>query len=294
MAYVLADLLVALVGLAALLLAIPVRVRASGSVSSRSLLEESLDNGARLVFRIAGKGDPGPHDGVVPVDAAFDLLAAYGIVAVEMVAGGKPVLRVAGLRFRLGASKRAGEGADRGRSRQADRQKGKQSRQSRGFSLAEARKWLAPGVRGKALRTLKALVRALHLSADLEIECGLPDPGYTGMAYAAYLALSGIDAFRGVTFRPNFQEEVFDARGTVEARIVAIQIGWIAGRFLLSRDIRPLWRSRRTSESAGEPGKPAVQGSPGGEQVGDPRQAERFRGRGIRRAESPRTRRKEK
>ncbi|HHY44315.1 MAG TPA: hypothetical protein GX512_01200 [Firmicutes bacterium] len=126
----------------------------------------------------------------------------------------------------------------------------------RGFSLKvkadEVGRWLSPKVRRIVLTTAKRLVKASHLKGRVHVECGLGDPGATGMAYAAFVTWSGMTRQEWMTLEPNFVDSVIFARVQGETWFLPAQVAYILGRFLLSRDIRPLWR-RRAGESRKAP-----------------------------------------
>lgn len=127
----------------------------------------------------------------------------------------------------------------------------------KGFSLAvkvrEIRRWLSPEVRELGFRTAKGLVKILHLRGHVHAECGFGDPGMTGMTYAAFVTWSGMTSQRWLTLKPNFVDCVIHARVEGETWFLPVQVAYLVGRFLLSREIRPLWRKKRARESRKAP-----------------------------------------
>ncbi len=289
-------LLALLMGLAVLLISLPLRARGSLALAAKGLLEGVLDDDARLLFRterIAGnEGTPdrGTEAGlqdeperdrpVVPVDLGYEvsLETLYGAAALETSSAGGLRVRALGMSFRTAerrkekpaepvAAKIEEESAERGGRKMPGwlKKRSRDQKRRRGISLAELRRYLAPGVREKTVAFLKDLFGSVRFEGDLDVELGLPDRGATGMMFAAYWALGGPRAFGGVRLRPNFTGEVVDARGTAQLTVVPIKAGWIAGRYLLSREIRPLWRKKKGPKrrAAGNRAKPVLQESDG-------------------------------
>lgn len=158
-------------------------------------------------------------------------------------------MSIAWWRFRTQGARRAtGEPVEvkRGETEAAGvvKSKAAKPKRERGVALKDIKKWLAPEVRAKTIQTIKQLFSALHLWTDLDVECGFADRGYTGMAYAAYVALGYTGAFGGIRFRPRFDREILNTRGSFGLRVVPIQVVWIAGKLLMAREIRPLWWKR--------------------------------------------------
>jgi hypothetical protein len=71
------------------------------------------------------------------------------------------------------------------------------------------------------------------------------------MVLAGYWALGGPATLKGITFRPNFSGEAFDLKGSGEFRLVPVEVGWVGIRYLLSREIRPLWWKKRAGRGRG-------------------------------------------
>lgn len=263
-------LLAVLVGLVILLISLPVRARLSLDVAAERLLEGIFDEDAMPLFRVTGRdGDERePDDGIVPVETCYELVLVPlgGIAEVCVASGAGARLTVMGVRFRLGGRHKRESPPQTGPGPTPQEEPvGRGARRLRA-RLARLREYLAPEVREKTIASLKVLFRALHFEGDLDVECGFPDPGFTGMTYAAYVALGGASSFGGVRFRPNFQGEMVDARGTVQLTLVPARLAWIVGRFLLSREIRPLWRRRKRSaeaSAAGDQAKPVLQDGDG-------------------------------
>ncbi len=125
------------------------------------------------------------------------------------------------------------------------RKLGSESGRKRGgarVSMKEIKRYLAPGVRRKTWDALRSVAASLHLRGSLDVACGFPEPGYTAMALAGYWTLGGPTNFKGVNFDAVFTEEVYDIRGSGEIWLVPVHLGWIVLRYMLSREIRPLWR----------------------------------------------------
>jgi hypothetical protein len=119
--------------------------------------------------------------------------------------------------------------------------------------VEEAKRWVSPEVRGIVFRTVRSLVRSLWLRGHVHAECGFGDPGATGMTYAAFVTWSGMTRQRWLTLEPNFVDSVILLRVEAETRFLPVQVAFIAGRFLLTREIRPLWRKKRAGESRKAP-----------------------------------------
>ncbi len=241
-------LLAVVVALVVLLLSLPVRVRVCGSASASGLLEGILEDDATVAFRVGG-AEGEPEDGVVPVDLNFSMGSRVlaGAAGFEVSPGAKPEFVALGLRFSTGGkrAKPSGEKTPKAEAKQTEKKRGKRVR----LSFREIKKYLAPEVREKTFGFLAALLGALHLSGEMDLECGFPDPGYTAMLSAAYWALGGPSRFRGISFRPVFEGERLSVSGAGEARLTVIRIGWLVASYLLSREIRPLWRKRRAKAS---------------------------------------------
>ncbi|MEX0974906.1 MAG: DUF2953 domain-containing protein [Bacillota bacterium] len=278
MAYILAVLVVLLkvvgiilaagVGLVVLLVSLPITARVSGSASASGLLEAVVDDDATVAVRVAGTSPATlstmeDEEGVVPVDVDFAVKATVlaGAAGLSLTGGSKPEVFFLGLRFHLRSkAPKAGETA-KGRKAPKDGKTGGTSKAGQGrkarivkqgrITLRKIREYLAPEVRVKTWAFIRSLFRALHLKGSLDIECGFPDPGNTAMVLGGYWALGGPSSFRGITFRPNFREEVFDVEGAGELRLIPVEIGWIAARYLLSREIRPLWRKGKAGRTRG-------------------------------------------
>lgn len=255
--------LAALVVAVLLLALLPVRARVSGSVSTSRLLEAVFEDDATVILRRGGEPPLDLESGepVVPLDLDYSIDASVmaGAVGISMAGGRGVEVVVLGLRFKPRRRKKdprparepresPGDGK-REASRQDDRPEAGPKR--RGLKLGEIRKYLAPKVREKTWKALRSLMRSLHLHGELDIECGFPDPGVTGMVAASYWALGGDSAVKGVTFRPNFEREMLYVRGSGGLRLVPAQVGWVVCRYLLAREIRPLWRKRRGGRVVG-------------------------------------------
>jgi len=257
--FALAALVVAVV----LLALVPVKARVSGSVSASRLLEAVFEDDATVIIRTGGQPPLDLESGepVVPLDLDYSLDAAVmgGAVGVSMAGGRGVEVAVFGVRFEPKRRKQeprpAGElrkpsgDGKREDARRDDRPKAKPKK--RGLKIGEIRKYLAPEVREKTWEALRSVTRSLHLHGELNVECGFPDPGVTGMVAASYWALGGDSAVRGVTFRPRFEGEMLDVRGSGGLWLIPAQLGWVLCRYLLAREIRPLWRKRRGGRAVG-------------------------------------------
>lgn len=275
MAYILAVLVVLLkvfactlatvAALVILFSSLPVRVRVSGSVSAAGLLEGVLDDDATVKVEIAGaspSGEDAGEEDVVPVavDYGVDASVLAGAVGFSMHAGGAPEVVLLGVRL-LPRRKAAPSGEPNPKTRtlakkQAkERIKGQTKRKTANkgarVPVSRLKQFLAPRVRARTFGAVRALWRAVHFQGTLDVECGFPDPGSTAMVLASYWALGGPPRFGGATFRPNFCGEVLDVNVSGESRLVPVEIGWIAVRYLLSREIRPLWRKARNGRTGG-------------------------------------------
>ncbi|NLA61066.1 MAG: hypothetical protein GX863_08275 [Firmicutes bacterium] len=135
------------------------------------------------------------------------------------------------------------------------RHEGRRRKRSPALTLRveETRRWLSPEIRGMVFRTVRRLVKALRLRGRVHAECGFGDPGVTGMAYAAFVTWSGMTRQTWLAFEPDFVDSVMLARVEGETRFLPVQVAYIVGRFLLAREIRPLWRKKRAGESRKAP-----------------------------------------
>lgn len=278
MAYILAVLVVLLkvvgivlaagVGLVVLLVSLPITARVSGSASASGLLEAVVDDDATVAVRVAGTSPATlstmeDEEGVVPVDVDFAVKATVlaGAAGFEVSGGGRPEIVALGLRFHTRSMTRGAGQESKSRKASKDGKTGRASEAGEGrkapsakrgrISLRKIREYLSLEVREKTWAFIRSLFRALHLKGSLDVECGFQDPGNTAMVLAGYWALGGPSLFGGITFRPNFREEVFDVEGAGELRLIPVEIGWIAARYLLSREIRPLWRKGKAGRTSG-------------------------------------------
>lgn len=112
-------------------------------------------------------------------------------------------------------------------------------------SLKGIKRSLTPRVKRKTLDFAKKAWRRLNVSLDVDVEYGLDDPGYTGMAYAAYLSAGNMLGLKGLRVRPNFTQEMLQARGNLQMRLIPVALVWSFAAYALSRDIRPLWSLKR-------------------------------------------------
>ncbi|HHW17812.1 MAG TPA: DUF2953 domain-containing protein [Firmicutes bacterium] len=110
------------------------------------------------------------------------------------------------------------------------------------FLSRDFKRWFEPELRGRVISTARSLLSAAHLSADADIVFGFGDPACTGMAYGVVSAFSGSVGLSGLRFSPNFEEEILLVRGSIETWVFPAALLWIIGKFLLSSEIRPLWR----------------------------------------------------
>lgn len=247
-------LIAVLLGLILLAISMPVKARVSGSVRADGLLEGVLDDDARLVFRVAGSTEPvepvsqTAPEPEVPVEVDYAVLGKFGPAGVAVQGGQGVEVSVLWWRFHAGGLRGEG-GTDKERESgktakpkpKVKKAKAGRAKRGRGIALGDLRKWVAPEVRGKVAETFRNLCGSLHLQADLDVECGFADRGYTGMTYAAYTALLHTGVFGGLRFHPRFDREALNAEGSIGFSVVPIQVVWIAGKFMLAREIRPLW-----------------------------------------------------
>lgn len=259
----LAIALAALIALLLLLVCLPVKARVALSASASGLLDGILEDDAIVVARLPGSS-PAPEDPESPVialdlDFGVDAHLMGGAIGCFVAGGRRPEVSALGMRFRPGKrAKRTPEKAGPGRvvgkpKAAASKQPGAKKRGAAtdGISLTRVRRYLSSEVREKTWNAAKSVIRALHLGGTLDAACGFPDPGTTGMVFAAWSALGGSSRFGGVTFRPIFSGEAFDVRCEGELHFVPVRIGYIAARYLMSREIRPLWRKPRKEASSG-------------------------------------------
>lgn len=279
-AKVLLFLLVGLVLLALLLIVLPVRATVQGECRAEGDLDALLEAGGTDFGEM-----PEPVITVIP-DGTARATALGGLLGVEYHTGDPLKVLLAGvpfLRLPLGARARrrtssseeeeavapkTSESVEIQRkagplnTREARRSskaegRGESAGRKRGFALTLGAKgaggWFSPKVREMALRTAKRLVRGMRLRGHVHAEYGVGDPGVTGMAYAAFVTWSGMTGQRWLTLEPNFVDDVILVRVEGETRFFPVQMAYVAGRFLLSREIRPLWRKKRVGESRKAP-----------------------------------------
>lgn len=263
--------LAALAALVLLLASLPVKARVSGSASAAGLLEGVFDDDATVFVRVgepAAAGMDDEEEDAIPLNVDFDLEASIlgGAVCFSMDSSGTPKVSVLGLGFRPPARVRPStavgtrdEESTAGSKRTPElnkrflgwaRKRGGAGKKSK-ISVREIKRYLAPQVRARTFLAVRSLLVAFHLRGSLDIECGFPDPGTTAMVLASYWALEGPKRFAGIVFRPNFRGESFEVKASGESRLVPLQMAWIAIRYLLSREIRPLWRKARTGRTGG-------------------------------------------
>lgn len=259
-----ALVLAAIAFLALLLALLPVRARVSGSISASRLLEAVFEDDATVVVRTGGQTPDTEYDeeaATVDLDYSLQASVMAGAIGISVTGGRGARVAVLGLGFKPRSGRRAkgsrhvdesrkptGDG-ERRPSRRGDRRKAENRRRT--VRLGEIGKYLAPQVRDKTWDVICSLARSLHLSGELDVECGFPDPGVTGMVAASYWALGGASAVGGVSFRPNFREEMLHVQGAGGFWLVPAQAGWILLRYLFAREIRPLWRKRRKRWAGG-------------------------------------------
>lgn len=270
MAYVLAVvemILAFLLMVIVLLLALPIRVRGSFRVTSDEILESVLDEGAGVEIRRAGTdGCPASDEAreVAYVDVAYGVSATLlgGLFTFDV--GHDTGARIRALWWSPGVLARKREartpkpadsdaptesGTRAAEKPKAAGRKKRRAAKGRKISLEQVRKYLAPGVRSKTGAALRALSKSLHAKGVLDVELGFPDPGLTGIAFAAWTAVGGPN-WAKVRFRPHFESERVDVSGQGGISFVPGRIVWIAASFMLSREIRPLWMKRRRVKEA--------------------------------------------
>lgn len=298
---VIGALLIILVLGLVLFIALPVRVRVSGSFrlpdflggsgdSESSALPDSLL--ALLPDDVAGLDDAlwgaSEEAALASCDGRVESSVLGGAVSVVAERGCAPVLRLLGVNVGLPAGKcgRAGKGrpggdgkpglaAELGKRQDAFADTGAGETGLGGISggargrgaarnrLAEVRKHLfsreSGPLRKELVRTLKRLIRTMHVSLDVDGVLGFGDPGITGMTYGMYQAVAGALGLTGaLRLRPGFGQEVVEASGTLELWMRPAEPLWVLGRFMLSPSVRPLVRDAirkkgaRTEARAGQ------------------------------------------
>lgn len=251
-------LLAAVVVFILLLAVLPVKARVSGRFSLEGDFESFLDGDGAIALkdgagggRDDGAGDESDDDvaAVLEWDGRASVAVFGEALGADYARGEGLSLVVIGMRFRLPGGAGAAE-----RGKTAPQRNLTGSRRS--FRFRDAKAWLAPKVRKEALAAGRTLWKALRFRGRVDIELGLPDPSITGMATGAFLTWSGATRQRWLTFRPSFVKNVISMEAEGSARLIASQVAWIIGRFVLSREIRQLWR-----KSAGKSGETPVLGA---------------------------------
>lgn len=111
-------------------------------------------------------------------------------------------------------------------------------------SMGSIRPYLARGVRQEFVRFLKRVLGATHFAANLHLTYGLQDPALTGLIYGAYQAISGCLGVSQLQLTPVFAEELLELTGFVEVRTIPALLSWHALVFVMSSNVRPLWRGK--------------------------------------------------
>lgn len=246
--------LAVLVLFALALAVLPIKVRVAGVIRVVGDFEAFLEGEGGIA--VGGE----PHDDVAVTlrwDGEVSARVLGGTLGVEYAREKGPELALLGTRFPVTGRRRA-KSEKRGPShaaQDAEKPAARRSvpREKQSLSFHRVKAWLEPDVRKRVLATVRVLFRSSRFRGRAHVELGLPDPAVTGMAYAAFLTWSGASGEKWLTFRPSFVENVISVEADGSIRIVALQMAWILGRFLLSRDIRPLWRGRRAGESKKAP-----------------------------------------
>ncbi len=237
---------------AILAMSLPVKAKVRGSASAERLLEGLLD-------------DDGPDE--ISLDVDFDIEASLfgGALGFSMSGDDSARVSILGLAFHPGKTKRssakisspAAASKPSSMPGKAEQEHVSPRRRKRGtLSAGHVRRFLAPQVRVRTVKVIRDLLGAIHATGYVDLGFGLEEPGTTAMVVAAYWALGGTARFRGLTLRPSFSGESFDITVSVESRTVPVEIVWIAARYLLSREIRPLWRKRRADSGGADTHRP--------------------------------------
>lgn len=240
--------LAALALFAILAVSLPVRARVRGSASAEGLLEGLFDA-------------DGPDE--IPMDMDFDIEASLlgGALGFSMSAADSPRISILGIAFHPGKTQPSDAKAPLApaaskSSSMPVKAKGEpaspRNRKRGTLSAGHVRRFLAPQVRARTVKVFRDLFGAIHATGYVDLEYGFLEPGTTAMVLAAYWALGGTARFRGVTLRPRFSGESFDITVSGESRTVPVEIAWIAARYLLSREIRPLWWKKRAGSGGAD------------------------------------------
>lgn len=223
----------AVIAVAAALLSLPTTVACSGDVLLLTRFSETIDCG--------------PPDNL-PLEVrravwAIRLKSGFGLLG--LVAGSDQPAAVTVAGVRLSARPRAR------RDRVTAPEDGAASMTilERLSGLADSSSrllaWLAEPVRRRGGQALRALRRAVRVSAGGEVQFGFPDPALTGLTLAAIATLTSGRGLRGVRVEPRFDAELLAASGTLQASFTPLRVALIICRFLLAREVRQLWRNRR-------------------------------------------------
>lgn len=217
-----------------LALVLPLRLRISGFFCMRGSLEDAVEGDALVVWKETNQDGA---KGLVFFDTDFTLYGSLlkGALTFTFSSGAQPQINVLGFKIGIRTKRRLWPKKMEGKKEVSERKR-------RGFSSRDIAKWFAPQVRTEVTSTLKALKKATHFSGKIDMEFGFLDPGLTGMIYGAFMAFSQMQGLLTIRLRPRFEEEVLSARGNIEVWAVPVQIFWIIGRFLFSREIKSLWR----------------------------------------------------
>ncbi|HAF67274.1 MAG: DUF2953 domain-containing protein [Bacillota bacterium] len=230
-------------------LALPVSVKASGWLSVEDNFEEAsckLDEGCL--------GDVA----LFLYDGTFTLScrAFLGLISAQVGHLAAPEVRVAGIKVQLGSGRAPGKSQgptkDQTPGRAQPDQPKKTGDKSKGkkIDFDEIRKYLSPAVRTGLIDTLKALYKAFHLDADLDVELGLSDPAHTGMVFGLFSAVAGWTGISGVRLHPNFHDRGLLVQGSISMWTVPLHVLWIGVRFMLVPEIRQLWWNKRKQGGA--------------------------------------------
>lgn len=256
-------------------LAVPVRLRFSGSGSVRgleTLLEDGLDDAGPRVQ------SEGHFQGQASMLGGLILASVMGRPGGEKDSGAsaggiETQIRLLGV-FTIGPRKSPGKRRDSfyratDTTRPAGEKEGKLGRKRGRAPRIPSRKRLGgfskvlepfgtEDFRSEVIRALKALHRALHLKVRGKAHFGLGDPGATGMVYGIAQSFMGCLGITALTLTPNFDEDVLQGEASVEAWFIPLDVLFILVRTMLSAPVRPLWWKRKKTRRATAPSLPTV------------------------------------
>jgi len=269
LAWAVAVAIALLVAIVILLLVLPVKIRLQGSgrIEDWSQLLESFSGRLDEYRPLGAFGrwrfslDASVMAGVVSASASGSFGWQENLDVEEPADGFSGVVRVLGIEikgFSTGRSRResrASEKTSNAEKRPEVEEKHSRKTQKRlvkRFSLQDITKFFAREVRGRILSSLRSFLKNMHLNFEADIELGLSDPAETGIIYGLAECLRGVAGINGLRVTPNFRSDVLTLDGFSSLSFIPAQIGFVAGRFLLSKEIRPLWRKQKLKGRRGE------------------------------------------